>query len=106
MTSSQGPSLDDLTNGLAEELEGVQVSAEGDVSSYARGAVTFARASSRLLEARLPEDIAEAALRTSDTAAIPGEPGWIRFTPTNDERHVADRAEAWFLTAWRHADKK
>jgi hypothetical protein len=32
-----------------------------------------------------------------------GERGWIRFTPSSDERHVADRAEAWFRTAWRRA---
>ena len=55
---------------------------------------------------RLPADIAEAAVRTSDTSMVPGETGWIRFAPQGRERHVTDRASAWFQTAWRHACEK
>jgi hypothetical protein len=52
---------------------------------------------------RLPPDIAEAALRTPDTSALPEGPDWVRFTPASQERHDVDRAAAWFQTAWRHA---
>jgi hypothetical protein len=70
---------------------------------YRRGEVEIARVDAQGLDVRLPDDIAEAATRTPDTVALDGEAGWIRFTPTSDERHVGDRAEAWFRTAWRHA---
>lgn len=103
MTTSQDPSLDVLADSLVEDLDGVTRSAAADITSYARGSSPFARASSRVLEVCLPEDIADAALRTPDTSRIPDEPGWIRFAPASAERHVADRAEAWFLTGWRHS---
>lgn len=64
--------------------------------------MVFAHVSSAGMEVRLPADIAEAALRTPDTAAT-AERGWVRITPPTDERHVSDRATAWFHTAWRHA---
>lgn len=105
MTSLQDPALDALADGLAEELGEVSTSVDGEVTSYARGDVVFARASSRVFDVRLPEDIAEAALRTPDTDRLPNEPGWIRFAPSSDEPHVVDRAEAWFVTGWRHALK-
>jgi len=55
------------------------------------------------MQVRLPTDIAEAALRTPDTMLDPDDRGWLRFTPRDVERHVIDRATAWFQTAWRHA---
>ena len=76
----------------------------GGRSVYRRGRTEIARAGGQALEVRLPPDIADAAARTPDTVMIEGEPGWIRFTPRSDEPHVADRAEAWFRTAWRHAE--
>ncbi len=48
MTSPQDPALDALADGLAEELDGVSTSVDGEVTSYARGEVVFARASSRV----------------------------------------------------------
>ena len=75
-------------------------------TTYRRGEQEIARMDAGALEVRLPPDIAEAATRTPDTVAIAGEPGWIRFTPTSSERHVPDRAEAWFRTAWRHAGQE
>lgn len=84
--------------------------AEG-VVSYRRGDIVFARVSADTLEVRLPSDIADAAVRTPDTLSLPaapgspppGGPGWVRFSPRGHERHVLDRASAWFRTAWRHA---
>ena len=56
------------------------------------------------MELRLPEDIAEAALNTPDTVPVSGQAGWVRLEPVGVEGHVIDRASAWFLTAWRHAE--
>ena len=103
---SADPDLDLLVLAaeLADELGDVTVSGDGGVVSYRRGDAVFAQATADALELRLPEDIAEAALRTPDTFAVPGRAGWVRFVPTDDERHVSDRATAWFQTAWRHAE--
>jgi hypothetical protein len=105
MTNDGAPDLAGLCSGLADELDEVTSTADGDVTSYQRGGAVFARVSGTSLDTRLPEDIGAAALRTRDTAPA-GERGWIRFTPGDDERHVIDRATAWFQTAWRYADAK
>ncbi len=105
MTNEAAPDLAGLCADLAEELDEVAGSADGDGVAYARGGAVFARVSGSTLEVRLPADIAAAAMRTTDTAAG-GEPGWIRFTPQDSERHVMDRATAWFQTAARHAAAK
>ncbi len=91
---------------LATELGEVSATGDGGVVAYQRGGVVFARVSADALEVRLPGDIAEAAVGTTDTAMVPGETGWIRFAPKGRERHVIDRASAWFQTAWRHAGEK
>jgi hypothetical protein len=93
----------ELVASVAPFLDDVDVTADGGRTVYRRGEVEIARADRVAFEVRLPPDIAEAAARTPDTEAVAGQPGWIRFTPRSDERHVADRAEAWFRTAWRHA---
>jgi hypothetical protein len=103
MTDDPGLALDDLADGLAEELGDVSAAADGDVTSFERAGTTFARISSSVVEVHLPDDIAAAAIRSADTAAIPNEQGWVRFAPSADGPHVVDRAEAWFRTAWRHA---
>jgi hypothetical protein len=97
------PDLIALAAELAGDLEAVTSAKEGGLVVYQRRAAVFARVSADALEVRLPDDIAEAAERTPDTVSLPGQPGWIRFTPRSSERHVIDRATAWFQTAWRHA---
>ena len=89
---------------MAADLEDVDSEETDGSVSYRRGAVDFARVTGAVLEVRLPEDIAEAALRTPDTLEVPGRPGWVRFAPAGSERHDIDRASAWFQTAWRHAE--
>lgn len=103
MTNDGAPDLAGLCAQLADESDEVSSSADGDATAYSRGGVAFARVAGSRLEVRLPGDIAEAALRTPDTARA-DERGWITFTPADAERHVTDRAEAWFYTAWRHAE--
>ena len=102
MTNEAAPDLAGLCAELADELDEVSSSADGDAIVYERGGAAFARLTASVLEVRLPADIAEAALRTADTAKAGGQ-GWVRFTPRFAERHVTDRASAWFVTAWRHA---
>jgi len=103
MTDNAAPDLAGLCADVAAELEEVTSSADGGVTSYARGTAVFARVTDARLEVRLPADIAEAALRTPDTVLDPEDRGWVRFTPPDSERHVTDRASAWFEIAWRHA---
>ena len=98
-----GPDLMVLAADLAAELDDVSSAGDEGVVSYRRGGTVFARVSADALEVRLPADIADAALRTPDTAALPGGAGWLRFAPLGRERHVLDRATAWFQMAWRHA---
>ena len=94
LLASIAPHLDDVV---------VRQDADGRRTVYSRGGREIARMDADALEVWLPPDIVEAATRTPDTNALAGEPGWVRFRPTSEERHVADRAEAWFRTAWRHA---
>jgi hypothetical protein len=103
VSDDQGPDLPALAAEVAAGLEDVEVSGDGGVVVYQRKGSVFARVTSDALELRLPEDIAEAAVRTSDTLAVPGRGGWVRLVPAEAERHVVDRARAWFQTAWRHA---
>jgi hypothetical protein len=104
--AAEGPDLMVLASELASNLAGVSTESDGGRVSYRRGDTVFARVSADALEVRLPEDIADAAERTPDTVLIPGQLGWIRFAPRGSERHVTDRATAWFETAWRHADDR
>jgi hypothetical protein len=104
VTNDAAPDLAGLCADVADELDEVSRSPDGEATLYARGSAEFARVTHAALEVRLPGDIADAALRTTDTSAG-DQPGWIRFAPVNGERHVIDRASAWFQTAWRHAGK-
>lgn len=101
--TNDAPDLAGLCADMADELDEVSGSAEGDGMAYARGSAVFARVSRATLQVRLPVDIAEAALRTPDTTLDPDDRGWLRFNPGADAQHVTDRATAWFQTAWRHA---
>ena len=103
MTMDPGPDLMVLLAELAAELDEVTSSGGEGIVAYQVAGVVFARVSADALEVRLPADIADAALRTPDTNALAGAPGWLRFAPQGRERHVTDRASAWFRTAWRHA---
>jgi hypothetical protein len=104
MTENAAPDLAGLCAGLAGELDEVTSSSEGDTVVYARSGVEFARTTGASLRVRLPVDIADAARNTPDTALDPDDRGWLIFSPSTDERHVTDRASAWFRIAWKHAN--
>jgi hypothetical protein len=103
MTNDGAPDLAGICADQSSELDEVTSSADGDGVAYARGGAVFARVSGSTLNVRLPVDIAAAALRTPDTTLDPDDRGWLRFAPGPSAEHVADRAAAWFQTAWRHA---
>ena len=96
MTENAAPDLAGLCAELAAELDEVTSSNDGAAVVYARSGVDFARVSGSTLRVRLPVDIAEAALNTPDTQLDPDDRGWLLFTPADAERHVIDRATAWF----------
>jgi hypothetical protein len=54
---------------------------------------------------RLDTAIAEAARRTPDTSPSRRGPEWVRFSPETLDDHALDRAEAWFGSAWRRAER-
>jgi hypothetical protein len=104
--SEPGDPILDEVKVLLEELDDVVAEPDPEApgtTRYRRGARVFARTAPGRLEVRLPADITDAALRTSETSGVAGSPGWLRFAPTADRRDVRDRVAAWFRTAWRHA---
>lgn len=102
MGSTSEAALDGILERVAAELEEAAAARADDGTTWSRAGTPFARLHRGGLDVRLPDDIAEAALRTPDTRRL-DDGGWLRFTPSTRERHVTDRAEAWFVTAWRHA---
>jgi hypothetical protein len=98
---SEQTSLGDVLASLLDEAADVETPADRE---YARGGTTFAaRPAEDVVELRLGEDIADAAMRTPDTNSSPRGPGWVRFAPREWDDHAFDRLEAWFLVAWRMA---
>jgi len=54
---------------------------------------------------RLDGAVAAAALRTPDTARSRRGAEWVTFRPEALDDHAMDRAEAWFGSAWRRAER-
>jgi hypothetical protein len=76
------------------------------LAAYRRGPVLFAAAEPMAAELRLHPEIAESARRTPATSASERGAEWVRFAPPELDRHALDRAEAWFVSAWRAAAKQ
>lgn len=104
MTTDQSDLERFLVDLAADADADVERSAAGG-TEFRRGRRMFAWASGRSAELLLHAEIAEAAARTPDTALSDRGTGWIRFTPPEMDSHALDRARAWFLSAWRAADK-
>lgn len=103
-----GPEDVDMTDVLAsaaEGLAGVTARDEGGTTVWREGteAVSFATLDGGRAEFRLDPLVARAALRTPDTAPSPRGPEWVAFAPAQLDDAAIDRAEAWFLSAHRHA---
>jgi hypothetical protein len=104
--AEQRSSLGQLADSLANEAGEVQAESSGTGRQYSRAGALFAVAGDGWLELRLQPEVAEAAARTPDTSLSPRGAGWIRFAPAELDGHAVDRAQAWFLSAWRHAGRQ
>jgi hypothetical protein len=102
----QFESLADLFGALAAKLGEISVDVTGAMVGYRRGDVRFAIVDVSAAELRLDPEVAEAARRTPSTTTSSRGVEWVRFAPPVLDSHNIDRAEAWFLSAWRAAGQK
>lgn len=105
MTDNEAPELSELFDRLADDLGEVVIDRSAGRAAYARAGSDFATADGAAVEIRLEPEVAEAVLRTPDTAASRRGAGWVRLEPPTVDRFVVDRAEAWFRSAWRFAER-
>jgi hypothetical protein len=93
----------------AAELAGIQVhtSSEGAVT-WSRGGRPFATLSvdGKVAEFGLDAAVADAATRTPDVALSGRGSGWVSFAPALLDDHGADRAAAWFVSAYRRLEPR
>ncbi len=90
---------------LAKELAEVTAADSPKGMDYRRGDRIFAAVDGGAAEVRLDPEVAEAATRTSHTTISGRGPGWVRFEPPSVDTFALDRAGAWFLSAWRAAER-
>lgn len=95
--------LAEVLAGAAEELPGVSVDIDGDLTTWSAAGRPFATLVGEWAEFHLAPAIARAALRTPDAAASPRGAEWVSFSPEVFDDPATDRAEAWFLSAHRLA---
>ena len=101
-------SLTEVLAEAAEELADVSASVDpagGVLWDRAGRGFAAASADGAAAEFRLDGAIADAALRTPDTARSRRGQEWVRFSPEKLDDHALDRAEAWFGSAWRRAER-
>jgi hypothetical protein len=91
---------------VAAEVGAERGSAAGAVE-FRRASRLFAAAAGNVVEVKLDPEIAEAALRTPSTNVSPRGADWVRLAADQGEptQMDLDRARAWFLSAWRAAEK-
>ena len=88
----------------ATGLTGATAEAGADGSlTWSRAGRAFAvlSADGSSAEFALDPAVADAAARTPDVASSPRGGGWIVFSPADLDDHAADRAVAWFASAYR-----
>jgi hypothetical protein len=95
----------DVLSSAAEGLPGIGAEERGDSLRWSAGSVLFATLEGGRSEFRLDPLVARAALRTPDTSASARGEEWVMFAPSVLDDGAVDRAEAWFLSAHRHALK-
>jgi sugar (pentulose or hexulose) kinase len=100
--------LSEALSAVAEELADVSGSAQsagGVLWDRSGRAFAASSADGQSAEFRLDPAVADAALRTPDTTRSRRGPDWVRFSPVALDDHALDRAEAWFGSAWRRAER-
>ena len=95
--------LAEVLAAAAEDLPGVSADGDASMTTWSAGGHPFASLAGEWAEFRLDPAVARAALRTPDAADSPRGPGWVSFAPAVLDDQAIDRAEAWFLSAHRHA---
>ena len=106
MTDEPAGDLVAILDEAAADLEEVErrEASGGTELEWAIGGTVFATAAKGRADFRLSPPVADAALRTPDTAASPRGRDWVAFAPAELDRHAIDRATAWLASAWRRAD--
>jgi hypothetical protein len=97
--------LRDVLDAAAEDLDDVRVGGEGASVSWAVAETVFAALDAGRAEFRLDPLVARAALRTPDTGPSTRGADWVAFAPEILDDGAVDRAEAWFLSAYRRAGR-
>ena len=96
--------LGELLADGAIDLAGCSVETGGDGSrTWSRNGRSFAALSAdgRTAKFLLDPAVADAAIRTPDVTGSTRGGGWVAFTPVELDDHAADRALAWFASAYR-----
>jgi hypothetical protein len=94
-----------LVDGITAELGDVRAMPQGTATEYHRGQQLFAVVNGNTVTLRLRPDIAEAALRTTGTAASERGPEWIDFAVQPGNPQDVDRLRAWLTIGWRAAQR-
>ena len=95
--------LAELVLEVVDQLAGVDRIDRDEGTVWRRAGRPFAALAGGALEVRLQAPVADAALRTPDTAPSKRGEGWVHFAPALLDRFAADRVAAWLESAWRHA---
>jgi hypothetical protein len=111
LSHPQGPGDEDvdlagLLTELAGDLDGLDVVDVAGGVGYRRDGRLFATLAAAAAEFRLRSDVARAVLTTPDVSPSQRGGEWVRFAPPLFDRFARDRAEAWFLSAWRLAGER
>jgi hypothetical protein len=93
-----------ILDASAPETPGVEVGMDADgATTWSFEGTVFAILTADGLTASFLLDpiVANAAARTPDVKRSRRGPGWVEMTPRSVDRHVYDRARAWFLSGHR-----
>jgi hypothetical protein len=101
--SSPFVTLAEVLAAAAEDVAGIATESEGESTTWSAAGRPFATLIGEWAEFRLDPMVARAALRTPDAAVSPRGPDWVSFAPAVLDDPAIDRAEAWFLSAYRLA---
>jgi len=96
--------LREILEASATETLGVEVASDPDgETSWSFDGTVFAilSADGSSVSFLLDPIVANAAARTPDVKRSRRGPGWVDMTPRVVDRHVYDRARAWFLSGHR-----
>ncbi|HET9082968.1 MAG TPA: hypothetical protein VFN41_01090 [Candidatus Limnocylindrales bacterium] len=96
--------LREILEASATETPGVEVGTDEDgATAWSYGGTVFALLSADGASASFLLDpiVANAAARTPDVKRSRRGDGWVDMTPKVIDRHVYDRARAWFLSGHR-----